>query len=117
MSFYDEKKLKGGERWIILNELDQKLPKKCEVLSCEVRKSKAGKEMPVLLLQNTENEEKLTVCAWERDCAACISEWGTTPTEWGFVGFTKNREETRFVLAPAGEKVTEEPISMKKADK
>lgn len=102
---------KDGERWLILNEKRQEMPDGLKVVSANEEKSSKGTMLPVLKLEHPTDGSSYKVCAWTRDCAPCINEYGTDPMTWGLVGFALNPEKTRWVMIPKGEHVIEERIS------
>ena len=94
-NFFDEPAT-GGERWIILSDMDQKLPQFVKVVSAEVRIDKSGKNLKVLLLES--EGRKFVMSAWARDVEACVNEWGKNPMVWQRCEFVA--KNGRWTLKP-----------------
>lgn len=88
-----------GNRFLILNDLTQTFPMdELKVVDAVKRKSSAGKEYSVLVLEDDKGQ-KYDVSCWARDVKACLLEYGGNPTTWGPV--LLSRGATRMCLIPA----------------
>lgn len=97
-----------GSRFLILNDLSQQFPEgELKVINAEHRKTSAGREYPVLTLEDASGEE-YQVAAWARDVKACIMEYGGVPTSWGPVMI--QRGATRACLVPVVQPVSVENV-------
>jgi len=99
----------GGGRFIILNDLNQEVPKgELRVVGASERVNGYGKKYPVLELEEEATGAAYFVAAWPRDVRLCIKEHGTKPTNWGNVLI--KRGPTRYEIVPAQMHAKEERV-------
>lgn len=91
---------KAGDRYIVLGEKDQELPKRCRVYDYNIKESASGKQYVELKCVD-DDEVKLTVSVFQRDVKRCVSQWGTDPKNWGYMQFTMTPGGNRYYLEPA----------------
>jgi hypothetical protein len=105
----------NGERFIILNDTHQDVPKgELEIVGSEVRTNRDSKQYPVLLLEDTDGN-KFQVAAWKRDVRACILQWGGKVPDWiagrATVRLVLNDSKSRFEISPVGNRAKTEPVT------
>lgn len=90
----------SGGRYLILNDANQQMPtERLKVRGAEMRKTNAGNDYPVLLLQGEDGNE-YAASAWPRDVEQCIRQWNNDPELWGYVAIVKNGNRYAIVPAP-----------------
>jgi len=97
-------------RYLILSDPKQEFPANpLKVVKVEQRK-KGEVSYPVLTLQDIKTGAEFQCCAFSRDVAKCVSEYGKKPSNWGTVRFVQAGNGNRRELIPAQEEVVEELI-------
>jgi len=113
MGIYDNATTRNGNRFLILTDTKQAVPKGVLLVVSEaMRKNYEGKEYPVLTLED-EKGNRYDCAAWERDVKEVIHQFGTDTASWnaqGGVMLKLNSSGSRWVLTPAPMEVIEEMV-------
>lgn len=113
MGIYDNATTRNGNRFLILTDLTQEVPTgPLLVVREEMRKNYAGKEYPVLTVED-ESGELYDVAAWERDVKRVIAEFGKDTAGWntqGGIMLKKNGNGSRWEFHPCPLEVVEERV-------
>lgn len=113
MGIYDNATTSNGNRFLILTDMKQEMPTGVLLVeSAKMRKNYAGKEYPVLTVED-EKGERYDIAAWERDVKEVIRQFGTNTDTWNAQGgllLQKNPSGTRWMILPAPLEVIEEKV-------
>lgn len=90
---------KPGNRYIVLGDKTQDFPKRCKVLSYEVKGPEGKNYVELACKDDEDNQIKISV--FPRDVKACIDSWGSDPKNWGWIAFELNFTGNRYFLKPA----------------
>lgn len=113
MGIYDDVSTSNGSRFIILTDTKQDVPTgRLYVMREEMRKTYAGKEYPVLTVED-EDGNAYDVAAWPRDVKRVLIQYGNSTQGWndqGGIRLQKNSNGSRWEFVPCELQVTEERV-------
>lgn len=88
-------------RFLILSDAQQQYPEgTLTVVKVEKRQKGEGRVYPVLHLK-AEDGGVYQCCAFTRDVAACIKQYGKNPANWRGVKFQKSKDGARREIVPS----------------